>query len=402
MTFEGGERILGDEELASLLWAWNLAAHEPFGTGGNALGRLCAAGGTHERAACGELLTFCALARKHLAPRTLEVWQPKYHTNVCLGSTAGYDLVLKHRLAYLNRNTIRPRRGHPLRPHGVFPGSHPSARGCATRPRMHPLIARYLDLSNAVATLEKADQGGALDADEAAFAAEAKREPKMREALLKAKGRTLPSNQVQQQGIVLAVRAATARVFEDPALGPKAKAALQALQAEGASADEAMGLVFQIVLEEAFGYAEDPAAFDTAFVLEGFETLLPLSKVNEDLVDDWLERWSKAGPAAEKPMRLSVAETLLDAAWNDGPQPITPENLDDAVESIADAVAESEFPKAMDALSRFIAFLATEKIVGPLRAERLTKLVASASANSSGEVDDETEGDDEDEGGEDE
>jgi hypothetical protein len=265
---------------------------------------------------------------------------------------------------------------------------------------MHPLIVHYLDLSNAVATLEKAERHEALDADEAAFAAEAGREPKMREALLKAKGRTLPSNQVQQQGIVLAVRAATARVLDDPELGPRAKAAVAALEAEGASNDEAMALVFQVVLEEAFGYAEDPGAFDEAYVAEGFETLIPLAKVSADLFDEWLERWAKAGAATERAMRLSVAETLLDAAWNEGPQPITPEHLDDALESIADAVAESEFKAAAAALGNFITFLAGEKIVGPQRAERLSRLIASASASSDGEVgEDEREAD---ESGEDE
>lgn len=257
---------------------------------------------------------------------------------------------------------------------------------------MHPLITRYLDLADAVTTLEKT---GPLDADETAFVAAAAGEPKMREAVLKAKGRSQPSNQVQQQLIVLAVRAATARVYDDAVLGPKAKAALAAFVAEGASNDEAGALVSQVVLEEAFGYAEDPGEFDAEYVAEGFDTLISLAKVNADLVDTWLERWAKAGPANEQAMRLSVAETLLDAAWSDGPQPITPENLDDAVEAIADAVAESEFERAMAVLSTFILFLATEKIVGPIRADRLTKLLAAAAANAKGEVGDALGDDDE-------
>jgi hypothetical protein len=263
---------------------------------------------------------------------------------------------------------------------------------------MHPLISRFLDLSVAVSTLEQASPS---DPDSTAWLAEANREPKVKEGILRAKGKTA-SPQVQQQAIVIAVRAATTRLLEDPALGAAAKAAVVALETEGASTDEAKSLLAQVLLEEAFGYAEDPTHFDTAFVAETLASLVPLAKVNADTVDDWLERFAKTGAADGKAMRLSVAETLLDAAWSEGPQPIGPEHLDDALQTIADAVAESEFPRAVDAVGAFLALLASEKIVGAERLTRLGAILQSAKVSGEASPDDEGEDEDDDDEGDDE
>jgi hypothetical protein len=243
---------------------------------------------------------------------------------------------------------------------------------------MHPLIARFLDPSKLVATLEKSTQAVALDPDEAAIAAEFASEPKLKDELLKAKGRAQPSSQVQQRAIVLSVRAATARVLEHASLGPKARAAMTALSAEGASDEEARSLVAQVLLEEAFGYAEDPAEFDSAYVAESLESLVPLAKINADLVDGWLETWAKGGPAGDKALRVTVGEALLDAAWSDGPGPIGPEHLDDALDHLGETTASSERAKMLEAMTGFIAFLAEQNIVGTERARRLTGLVAAA------------------------
>jgi hypothetical protein len=257
---------------------------------------------------------------------------------------------------------------------------------------MHPLIAKFLDLSTAVATLEKPES--ALDADETAWRNEVKNDPKARDAIVRSGGKSA-NPKLQQQAIVVAVRAATARLLEDPALGPQAKEAMRALELEGASPDEARGLVAEVLLEEAFGYAEDPAHFDAAYVSETLQTLKVIAKVNADVVDDWLERWSKAGKGGDTPMRVSVAETLLDAAWSEGPQPIGPEHLDDTLEAMADAVAQSEFPQALEVLAGFLTFLASEKIIGPARLARLTAILSSAA--HSGETADDGEEDDDEE-----
>ncbi|MHB8878007.1 MAG: hypothetical protein ACYC8T_30290, partial [Myxococcaceae bacterium] len=154
---------------------------------------------------------------------------------------------------------------------------------------MHPLIARFLDLQHAVLALEKST---ALDAEEAALAAAAAKHPKLRAAVLKAKGKAQPSPTSQQAVIALAAEAATAVVEADPALGPSAARAKEALQREGASEEEAHHLIAVAVLEEAFGGPQSPDTLDTAWLSETLDSLVPLSKVTSDAVDDWLEAFA--------------------------------------------------------------------------------------------------------------
>jgi hypothetical protein len=99
-----GERTLTEPELLALMWAWDIAAHQPYGTGGGAVSRLAVAGGAFSQKHCGQLLAFCRIARERLAPMPLAVHKPKYGSNVCLGSAAGYQLVLDSKLAYVNHN----------------------------------------------------------------------------------------------------------------------------------------------------------------------------------------------------------------------------------------------------------------------------------------------------------
>ncbi len=100
LSSTAGERVLTEEEVESLLWGWKLAA------GGPALGRMLVAGGEFDSAACDELLEFCRVAWGPLALKPLEIFKPKYATNVCLGSEAGYQMILRHKCAYVNKNTV--------------------------------------------------------------------------------------------------------------------------------------------------------------------------------------------------------------------------------------------------------------------------------------------------------
>lgn len=252
---------------------------------------------------------------------------------------------------------------------------------------MHPLIARFIDLPVAVAALEKADQAVALTLEEAALAHSAEAHPKSKSAVLKAKGKAQVTAESQQHLILLTIEAATALVARDEMLGPKVAAANAALRAEGAEEDEAHQLVAQAVLEEAFGYAEDPTHFDAEFLAETLDGLVSLSKVNSQLVDEWFETFAK-GP--DHAMRLRVCETLLDAAWSEGPQPISPEHIDDTLEALATSVASSEFTRAGEVLMTFLSFLAQQQLIGPQRLDRLNHLVRSALA-SGVDLDDEAE-----------
>lgn len=243
---------------------------------------------------------------------------------------------------------------------------------------MHPVIARFLDLPAAVAALEKKDGEATLDSEESALIAAGERYPKSRKAVLEAKKSKSPSPAAQQHLIVLATRAATAIVALDSLLGPRVESAKAALQKEGASEEEAEDLVAQAVLEEAFGYAEDPDHFDKAYLAETLESLVHLAAMTQDAIDDWLEAFARGGAEGERALRLAVAERLLECAWGEGPQPITPEHVDDALEQLGDAVAASEFPRAVALLVELLEALRTRQVVGPLRLERLSQLARAA------------------------
>lgn len=261
---------------------------------------------------------------------------------------------------------------------------------------MHPVIARFLDLGQLIATIEKAQQAVSLDADEAAIMAELGQASGLKEQLLKAKGRTQTPRPLQQRAIVVAVRAATQRLLTDEGLGAPSRAAMAALEAEGASTDEAQALVAQVLLDEAFGYAEDPTHFDRDYVKETLATLLSLAKVNADQVDDWLEAFARAEGPTKQALRMTVGEALLDAAWNDGPSPIAPEHLDDALEHLEQTVASADRLQAFEAMKGFIAFLVGKSIIGQERAGRLSTLVDAAAAGPSESPEEETD-EDEDE-----
>lgn len=258
---------------------------------------------------------------------------------------------------------------------------------------MHPVIARFLDLPAAVHALEKKDGEATLDSEESALIAAGERYPKSRQAVLEAKKSKSPSPTAQQHLIVLATRAATAIVSLDSKLGPRVTSARDALQKEGASQEEAEDLIAQAVLEEAFGYAEDPDHFDGEYLGETLESLVHLAALTQDAIDDWLEAFARQGPAGERALRLKVAELLLECAWSEGPQPITPEHVDDALEQLGDAVAASEFPRAVALVVELLGALRTRQVVGPLRLERLAQL-ARAAGSVGPEVDDEAAADD--------
>ena len=78
----------------------------------------------------------------------------------------------------------------------------------------------------------------------------------------------------------------------DSMLGPRVATARDALKKEGASDAEADDLIAQAVLEEAFGYAEDPGHFDAEYLAETLESLAHLAGVTQEKVDEWLENFA--------------------------------------------------------------------------------------------------------------
>lgn len=256
---------------------------------------------------------------------------------------------------------------------------------------MHPLLRRFLDVSKVTELLEQP----AADADGAALIAAIDAEKDLRRAVLAAKGKA-PSQELQQRLIVASTRAAAARLLVDAALGAPARAAIAAVIESGGTEADGVTLVQQAVLDEAFGWADDPEAFDQTFLAETLTALGPLAKVDSELVETWVDEFVKKGAAPTRPLRLAVAESLLEAAWGDGPQPIAPEHVDDAIDALAGTVASKELERAGETLTEFLAFLGSRQIVGAQRLQRLTDVARSA-ARAPDAGDDEVEADEEEE-----
>lgn len=256
---------------------------------------------------------------------------------------------------------------------------------------MHPIIARFLDLPAAIAALEKLDTETTLDSEESALIAAAATHPQSRAVVMKARGAKKVSNDAQQHLILLATHAATSRISVDPMLGPRVTSARAALEKEGATTEEADALIAQAVLEEAFGYAEDPDSFDAAYVAETLESLSHLAAITQDTVDAWLEAFAKDGGDDARALRLTVAEAVLESAWSEGPQPITPEHVDEALERLGDSVAASDFEKAAATVEAFLAFLFARHVIGRERQARLTQIVKTASPSGADPFEDDAE-----------
>lgn len=259
---------------------------------------------------------------------------------------------------------------------------------------MHPLMSRFLDVSKVVEVLERGPQ----DDDERALVTAIDAEGKLRQQVLASKGKAMVSNDLQQRVIVASTRAAAARVATDPKLGAKVTAAIDAMVAAGGTKDEALGLVQQAVLDEGFAWPEDPEAFDEAFLAETLESLVPLAKVDTDAVEAWVDEFVKQVDGTARPLRLAVAEALLEAAWADGPQPIAAEHVDDAMDALARSVASNELDRAGGALVDFLGFLSKKQLIGATRLARLTEVAKAAAAApelGDGEEEDESADDEE-------
>lgn len=263
---------------------------------------------------------------------------------------------------------------------------------------MHPLMRRFLDLSKVTDALEQ----GPGDDDARALVAAIEADGKLKQQALASKGKQIVPNDLQQRLIIASTKAATQRVSADPTLGPKVRAAIDAVVAAGGAEDEGLSLVYQSVLDEGFGWLEDPEDFDATFLGETLDALVPLATVDTDAVEGWVDAFVKQVDGPQRPLRLAVAESLLEAAWSDGPQPVAAEHVDDAMDSLARSVASNELEQAGAVLVEFLGFLHEKKLIGATRLARLTEIAkAAALAPEQGDGEEE-EGDDEDGAGDEE
>ncbi|MBL8955988.1 MAG: hypothetical protein JNK82_34755 [Myxococcaceae bacterium] len=236
-------------------------------------------------------------------------------------------------------------------------------------PKVHPVIGAFLDVRSALDVLERGVSGTLQSPQEAAFVSAAKAHPELSAFVLQAKGKTRPSEESQNATILLAVRAALSVLPGDPALGPPAKKAREALSTAGADDEQIEQLLGGVLVEEAFTGDSDPTHFDPAFVVESFGELLELAKLDADVVNDLVERFAETSKPEARPLYLSVAESLFDAAWGEGPQSVNVEHVEDCLTNLVGD--ESELTGVKTTLEVLLRFLAAHRFIGPLRLERL-------------------------------
>ncbi len=235
---------------------------------------------------------------------------------------------------------------------------------------MHPLVSKFLSPQAALDVLDRRARDEALDPDESAFLGAAERFPDYREALVASRGRKAAPPEVQQMLLVVAASAVTSTLEEDPRLGAATRAARQALADQGATREEVDALLTTAVLEEALASEDSPDVFEIDFFQETLESLSRLAEVNEERVTRLLDR---VEPTAGTPRR-AAAGMLLETAWGDGPQPITVEHLQD-VRTALQELQGAPLKNALGGVEAMIAELAADGLVGPIRRERLEKVL---------------------------
>lgn len=234
---------------------------------------------------------------------------------------------------------------------------------------MHPVIGAFLDVRTAIDVLERGLAGTLASPQEAAFVAAAKAHSELSSYVLQAKGKSKPSEDSQNATILLAVRAALSVLPGDPILGPHAKKAREALEAAGADNEQVEQLLGGVLVEEAFTGDSDPTRFDPAFVVESFGELPELAKLDADVVNDLIDRFAATSKPDARPLYLSTAETLFNAAWGEGPQSINVEHVEDSLSTLVGDETELEGVKTT--LEVLLRFLSAHRYIGPLRLQRL-------------------------------
>lgn len=249
---------------------------------------------------------------------------------------------------------------------------------------MHPVLARYLNLQTALDTLHRAEQGEPLSEDERAFADVATDAEERRAQLLSASGAGKPKPEVQEALVYLAAHAAARALQHDSALQPALAQARAALESEGANAEDVNQFLASIVLEEAFGYDQDADSFDQPFFEETLKSVVELARLTQERVKQLVLAFIKSGDAAERPVFGTAAQSLIEAAWEDGPEPINPEHVDAALELAKEKTPANQLPMLIDGMRKFVAFLGRSGLVGPLRQAELVRAVERAASEVPG------------------
>lgn len=232
---------------------------------------------------------------------------------------------------------------------------------------MHPVLARYLDpdvLREALAT------GG----DDGVLHAAAAWAPKERATLEAASAPY--DEQAQQATLTLATFAALKASEGDGVLAHPLQHALGALMASGTSHEEARQMMALAFLDEAFSFDTPELDFDAALVAETLESITALVKLSDGDVENIVQAFSHQTSQALRPLHYAASTALLSTAWDQGPQPITPEHAERALVRLLAERPGDELDAAVDALQALLKALGGKGLVGPLRLARLNESLA--------------------------
>jgi hypothetical protein len=234
---------------------------------------------------------------------------------------------------------------------------------------MHPLLARYLDLETTASAIDTIGRGGPTNDDERALAAVLRRAPEHTAAVMDARGRKHPDEAVQQALVYLAANAAVEQLRDEPATVAAMARADLALRAQGASDAQVATFLATVLLEEAFGYEDDPETFDRALVVETLQGIPALAALDADKVEQLREGLKGAVPEKALEAAQTAFDALLEAAWSEGPEPLNPEHLAQAADALEGTPARAQ-------LEPVLRHLMAHEILGP---ERLARLLARLS-----------------------
>jgi hypothetical protein len=236
---------------------------------------------------------------------------------------------------------------------------------------MHPTLRRFLDRSALNAALHKADSGSTTEPDERALALAATDLPEEAATLRAEADREPPTPEFQEALLAVAFRAAVHAARTHPSLAAPYATVLERVRALGGEAEDADGFLAMLLAEEGFGDEASPDAFDEGLVVEGLHGVPALLELDQPQVERLLADFAQ-GQAERGPILAEqVGSSLLEAAWTEGPAPITAEHLEEALEELSERLAEPDRAPAVALLRRFLEHLASLGLVGPQRRARL-------------------------------
>lgn len=243
---------------------------------------------------------------------------------------------------------------------------------------MHPVLARYLTLQAAVDTLTRSDRGEVLRAEERAYAEVAREHPDWRAKLLATKAQRAASDELQRILLVLGGKAAARTLRDDVRLGEPMRIARSALLSHGGTDEDAEQLFTSLMLEEGLAYDESPDRFAAEFIEETLRTVPALAALDRARVETLAGAFIDAADPSWRRAHELAARSLLEAAWGEGPQPINPEHVADAIESLRGQLGKADAARGIEALRRFLEHVDRAGLLGPQRLRRLEANLSAA------------------------